>query len=140
MGPSQERILDLVEQWHQAEQEGRLLSLERLCADCPELIDAVRQQIELADRMERLARPDDLSPPTVPPLGSNPSKADQCLFYGCMTPPNLEWPNSTGGMRRAFWRRPPVRKTGHRGCARCAIFHASRGAIDKNLHLSSRGT
>src|SRR5262245_29777875 len=41
----QPRICDLLVRWEEAKAEGRLLSAEELCADQPDLIDAVRFRI-----------------------------------------------------------------------------------------------
>lgn len=44
------RLHDLLLQWEQSRAEGRPLSPEELCRDCPELIEEVRRQIGLLER------------------------------------------------------------------------------------------
>src|SRR5262249_12851409 len=45
MRPDDDRLLDLLERWEEAQQQGTPLSLEDLCAACPELLGEVKQLI-----------------------------------------------------------------------------------------------
>jgi mono/diheme cytochrome c family protein len=47
-------VAELMLRWEDARQQGKLLSAEELCADCPELIDALRQRMQSVLAMERL--------------------------------------------------------------------------------------
>ncbi len=40
------RLAELLDRWEEAQEQGESLSAEELCAECPELVDAVRQQVE----------------------------------------------------------------------------------------------
>lgn len=48
------RIDDLLDQWDDAREEGRSISVETLCRDCPELADEVRRQIRMVDRVDEV--------------------------------------------------------------------------------------
>src|SRR5262245_23109512 len=52
-----ERLLDLLERWDLARRDGRPGTPEELCADCPELLDELKRQIALQERLSALARP-----------------------------------------------------------------------------------
>ncbi len=50
------RLLDLLTQYEDAKAQGRLLTAEELCSDCPELLDEVREKLAALERMNlRLA-------------------------------------------------------------------------------------
>ncbi|MBL7037989.1 MAG: protein kinase [Pirellulaceae bacterium] len=40
------RLAELLDQWEEAEEEGREITAEQLCDDCPELLDEMRRQIQ----------------------------------------------------------------------------------------------
>src|SRR5688572_18697242 len=87
MNPSQERLLAIVERWQQAELDGQQLSLEKLCADCPELLDEARSLIKLGRQLERIACTSELGPDITPPLVDScstipPTPADPAALRG----------------------------------------------------------
>ncbi|MCE9568098.1 MAG: protein kinase [Planctomycetes bacterium] len=43
--PSEDRLMDLLLEWEELREQGRLVSAEELCRDCPELIDEVQRRI-----------------------------------------------------------------------------------------------
>jgi WD40 repeat protein/Flp pilus assembly protein TadD len=45
-------VNDLLERWHEMRQQGRTLSLEQLCADCPERAAHLREHVRAAAAME----------------------------------------------------------------------------------------
>jgi serine/threonine-protein kinase len=51
------RIHHLVLRWQEERRQGHLLSIEELCADCRELIDAVARQIDALSATDALAAP-----------------------------------------------------------------------------------
>src|SRR5262245_19749590 len=59
MVPRDERLLDLLDRYQMAEEEGQPISAERLCADCPELLDELRRQVALHQRLKGLATSDE---------------------------------------------------------------------------------
>src|SRR4051794_2149157 len=56
--PDQPRICDLLIRWEEAKAEGRVLSVEELCADQTDLIDAVRFRIAKLEAMDGMLRGD----------------------------------------------------------------------------------
>ncbi len=75
MVSKEERLLELMERWYEGERSGQPSGVEELCAGCPELADELRQHIDEARWLERLAGGEetardtggcsDASPPTV---------------------------------------------------------------------------
>src|SRR5262245_51332917 len=55
MGPRQERLLELLDRFQEAEEQGLPIDLAGLCADCPELLDEFRQQVEVHRGFKRFA-------------------------------------------------------------------------------------
>ncbi|MBM4072924.1 MAG: hypothetical protein FJ271_28950 [Planctomycetes bacterium] len=53
MSPS-DNIDELMLRWEAARQQGRVLSVEELCAECPELVAELRAQIRAIEDMERV--------------------------------------------------------------------------------------
>jgi serine/threonine protein kinase len=51
---NESRIDDLLDKWEDAREEGRSISVETLCRDCPELADEVRRQIREVDRVDKV--------------------------------------------------------------------------------------
>ena len=47
--PTRSRIESLVLEWDDSRAAGRQLSVETLCADCPELVNAVRSRIQILE-------------------------------------------------------------------------------------------
>src|SRR5689334_497220 len=58
MPTREELLLDLLERWSDARQQGRPISTEELCAGCPELRPALERQIARHRHLEQLAGPD----------------------------------------------------------------------------------
>lgn len=52
--PASDNIDELMLRWEAARQQGRMLSAEELCADCPELAEELRARIRAVEDMERL--------------------------------------------------------------------------------------
>jgi serine/threonine protein kinase len=73
MATREERLIDLLERWAQGERRGQPVSVEELCADCPELSGDVARQISFARWVEGLAGPDDTAPETWAPAERSPS-------------------------------------------------------------------
>src|SRR5437588_774095 len=52
MREQQERLLDLLERWRELADQGREIGAEELCADCPELIPELKQQLRLQQGLD----------------------------------------------------------------------------------------
>jgi serine/threonine protein kinase len=52
----EERLLDLLDQWQEAFEQGREISGQELCRDCPELAGEVQRRIDVLRRMGKLAK------------------------------------------------------------------------------------
>src|SRR5262245_3914979 len=77
MGTREERLVSLLERWHEGQQRGQPVAVTELCAGCPELAADLERQIALHHRLEGLARPagpqPDVPHSTLPPsTGSGP--------------------------------------------------------------------
>lgn len=94
--PTDDRLADLMSRWHAADERGEPVDPERLCADAPDLLPALRQGIEFARRLTELAG--DL-PPTAP------AAFDETLHV----PPAHRTPNQSDTNPDAALAREPVR-------------------------------
>lgn len=52
----EDRLVDLLERWEEARQQGQALTPEELCVSCPDLLADLREQIAMHQRLGRLAR------------------------------------------------------------------------------------
>jgi hypothetical protein len=52
-----EMVKELLRRWEELRQQGQLLSVEELCADCPELVPELKQQMEVLTSVEALRMP-----------------------------------------------------------------------------------
>src|SRR2546421_10938389 len=48
------RLSELLLRWQELRRQGQTLAAEELCADCPQLADDLRQQIQALESMESL--------------------------------------------------------------------------------------
>jgi WD40 repeat protein len=55
MASRQERLLDLLDRFQEAEAQGSPVSVDVLCADCPDLLEELRRQVELHRELKALA-------------------------------------------------------------------------------------
>jgi serine/threonine protein kinase len=69
----EEALLDLLERWHDGRQRGEPVSVEQLCADCPDLAGALRRHVALARRLDQLSGDEDAAPETSVSTTSVPS-------------------------------------------------------------------
>jgi hypothetical protein len=70
-----DRLTDLLLQWEELREQGRPVSAEELCRDCPELLDEVRRRLRFLDAV----RPDcEPAPGTTTDLGG-PRQAEPAL-------------------------------------------------------------
>jgi serine/threonine protein kinase len=53
---TEERLLDLLDTWQDAADQGRELSSRELCQDCPELAEEVQRRIDVLRKMGKLAK------------------------------------------------------------------------------------
>ena len=60
--PTSVQIDELLHRWESARRQGAHQSAEALCADCPHLIDEVRQRIRAVLDMERILGVSDTDP------------------------------------------------------------------------------
>src|SRR5262245_7658200 len=92
-------VRDLLLQWENLRKEGRTISVEELCRDCPELIQTVQQKIkalETVDRMldsgSRLAR-GTLKPAGPDDFALRPPSADREPTIDAPLPPTIDAPS-----------------------------------------------
>jgi serine/threonine protein kinase len=52
----EERLLDLLDQWQDAAEQGREMRVEELCRACPELSGELQRRIDVLRKMEKLAQ------------------------------------------------------------------------------------
>src|SRR6516164_9728889 len=52
-----DRLMDLLLQWEELREQGRLVSAEELCRDCPELLDEVRRRLRFLGAVQPEAEP-----------------------------------------------------------------------------------
>src|SRR3954469_5415703 len=83
--PDHPRICDLLVRWEEAKAEGKGLAVEDLCADCPELLEVVRQRIDKLEAVDRLLDGPEAAPskPTLV-MASRDEPLD-------MTPLTVDW-------------------------------------------------
>jgi WD40 repeat protein len=55
MGSRQERLLELLDRFQEAEAQGNPVSVDLLCADCPDLLNELRRQVDLHRGLQALA-------------------------------------------------------------------------------------
>jgi serine/threonine protein kinase len=55
MASPEERLLDLLDRFQEAEAQGSPVSVDVLCADCPDLLEELRRQVELLKGLKALA-------------------------------------------------------------------------------------
>jgi Flp pilus assembly protein TadD len=73
---SAQRILSLVLRWQELRRQGKPLSVEQLCADCPELADDVAREVEALGAVLDMTNATITSvPPTIPPAVNEPAPA-----------------------------------------------------------------
>src|SRR5215831_23628 len=53
-----DRLMDLLLQWEELREQGRPVSAEELCRDCPELLDEVRRRLRFLDAVRPEGEPD----------------------------------------------------------------------------------
>src|SRR5215831_8377610 len=53
-----DRLMDLLLQWEELREQGRLVSAEELCRDCPELLDEVRRRLRFLDAVRPGGEPE----------------------------------------------------------------------------------
>src|SRR5262249_38710031 len=53
-----DRLMDLLLRWEEFREQGRLVSAEELCRDCPELLDEVRRRLRFLDAVRPEGEPD----------------------------------------------------------------------------------
>lgn len=51
---SEDKLAELLERWERAWEQGEDLSAEQLCAECPELVEALRLRIQMLKKMLRM--------------------------------------------------------------------------------------
>jgi tetratricopeptide (TPR) repeat protein/tRNA A-37 threonylcarbamoyl transferase component Bud32 len=86
-----ERILDLLERWEEHRKLGQPIALADLCADCPELLEEVRQRIAALQALDPLL----CRPSTTPEASDGPeAKSDD---HDSGAPSGLSW--SPPGLR-----------------------------------------
>lgn len=61
--PASEQLDDLMLRWEAARQQGKHLTAEELCPDCPQLRNELQQRIRAVQTMERVLGVDGNSPP-----------------------------------------------------------------------------
>jgi serine/threonine protein kinase len=71
-GDGEDRLLDLLDQWQEAFDQGREIAVEKLCRDCPELAEEARRRIDVLRKMGKLAKLTMVSDG----VGSNPTSHD----------------------------------------------------------------
>lgn len=70
----EEQLADLMLQWEDRRNAGLAVSADELCRDCPELVEEVRQRIEIIESMESLLRVKrSFSDATTAPRAAGPS-------------------------------------------------------------------
>ena len=65
----EEKISDLLLRWEEAQERGEDLDAEILCADCPELIEAIQKRIAALRRMDWMTRPPNIDDEPDPIIG-----------------------------------------------------------------------
>src|SRR6516162_722359 len=53
-----DRLMDLLLRWEELREQGRLVSAEELCRDCPELLDEVRRRLRFLGAVRADAEPE----------------------------------------------------------------------------------
>ena len=53
-----DRLVDLLLQWEELREQGRPVSAEELCRDCPELLDEVRRRLRFLDAVRPEGEPE----------------------------------------------------------------------------------
>jgi WD40 repeat protein len=88
-----DRLSDLVDLWRTLRANGNPIAPELLCAECPELLEPLRQRIEALQTETR-----DLDAPTPPTLEAPPSQSVPTVAVGPRRPgePARNWPRIPG--------------------------------------------
>ncbi len=78
------RLLDLVVRWEELHEAGQCVTPEQLCADCPELVEALRERIRALAAVERVLDVGETLPLPggPPPLASGPFDAARPTIAG----------------------------------------------------------
>jgi hypothetical protein len=78
------RVVELLAAWEEARARGRTLTPEQLCADCPELLDAVRENLSFLRRFDTRPTQITAADPSPPPGGHSRYRFDAFLARGGM--------------------------------------------------------
>jgi serine/threonine protein kinase len=77
--PRSELLSERLVHWQERRRQGRPASAEELCADCPELIDELRQQIRALESMEALLGLGEGTTAEAAPAAADPAPGHPCL-------------------------------------------------------------
>jgi WD40 repeat protein len=107
MATREQHLLDLLERWHEGQQRGERLSVDELCASCPELAADLRRHIETTRRLDGIAGArEESSDATVAPLPTEAKAAEAGPEE--KSPPTAEQTLVGGPPRNTGYTPPPL--------------------------------